>query len=217
MCLQTSRWWTWPVTTMTMSTSQRTTKKWWNIWTTQRNLTTQKSSLASACPRAHRFTTTLKYRRHILAGENIRRRGKFTKKIKMSKNYIVNEGKELVDDSFFLSLVTAHVTIYFNDDHFIESKRSELYGWVNFLSNCGGQLISISFKFLWIILGISRRHRSSHGRIAVIARWNFLSFRLEELFRKPQEEIRSRSCAIEEETCWIQIAKLKSFIHGFYC
>lgn len=39
--------------------------------------------------------------------------------------------------------VHAYVTIYFKEDHFIESKRSELYGWVNFLSNCGGSPLKI--------------------------------------------------------------------------
>lgn len=38
----------------------------------------------------------------------------------------------------FNSLVQAIVTVYFKEDTFIESKRSELYGWVNFLANCGG-------------------------------------------------------------------------------
>lgn len=30
--------------------------------------------------------------------------------------------------------------MFFKLDHFIESTRSELYDWVNFLSNCGGFL-----------------------------------------------------------------------------
>lgn len=34
----------------------------------------------------------------------------------------------------------ARILIYFKEDHFIESKRSELYGWTNFLSSCGGFL-----------------------------------------------------------------------------
>lgn len=40
--------------------------------------------------------------------------------------------------SFLFSFVHAFVTIYFKEDTFIESKRSELYGWTNFLASCGG-------------------------------------------------------------------------------
>uniref|UniRef100_A0A182YSZ3 Pickpocket n=1 Tax=Anopheles stephensi TaxID=30069 RepID=A0A182YSZ3_ANOST len=30
------------------------------------------------------------------------------------------------------------LAIYFKESYFITSKRSELYGWVDFLANCGG-------------------------------------------------------------------------------
>lgn len=40
------------------------------------------------------------------------------------------------------------MTVYFKEDTFIESKRSELYGWVNFLANCGGKLVSLLHYFL---------------------------------------------------------------------
>lgn len=52
------------------------------------------------------------------------------------KYYKANKAYEKRTDQY----VHAFVSIYFKEDHFIESKRSELYGWINFLSNCGGFL-----------------------------------------------------------------------------
>ncbi|CRK90292.1 CLUMA_CG004020, isoform A [Clunio marinus] len=45
------------------------------------------------------------------------------------------EFKDKADDYIF-----SKFEIYFKEDEFIESKRTELYGWTNFLSNCGGFL-----------------------------------------------------------------------------
>uniref|UniRef100_A0A1S4HE31 Amiloride-sensitive sodium channel, other n=2 Tax=Anopheles gambiae TaxID=7165 RepID=A0A1S4HE31_ANOGA len=39
-------------------------------------------------------------------------------------------------DKFFITTIA----IYFKESYFITSKRSELYGWVDFLANCGGLL-----------------------------------------------------------------------------
>ena len=37
-------------------------------------------------------------------------------------------------------LQQSSVNINFRDYYFIESKRSELYGWIDFMANCGGLL-----------------------------------------------------------------------------
>lgn len=37
-------------------------------------------------------------------------------------------------------MVKAHLQIFFKENRFITSKRSELYGWTDFLANCGGSL-----------------------------------------------------------------------------
>lgn len=47
------------------------------------------------------------------------------------------------------------MTVYFKEDTFIESKRSELYGWVNFLANCGGEFNKINVFFLFCIFSFS--------------------------------------------------------------
>uniref|UniRef100_A0A8W7P0K3 Pickpocket n=1 Tax=Anopheles coluzzii TaxID=1518534 RepID=A0A8W7P0K3_ANOCL len=39
-------------------------------------------------------------------------------------------------DNFYITTIA----IYFKESYFITSKRSELYGWVDFLANCGGLL-----------------------------------------------------------------------------
>ncbi|XP_061512606.1 pickpocket protein 28-like [Anopheles gambiae] len=39
-------------------------------------------------------------------------------------------------DKFYITTIA----IYFKESYFITSKRSELYGWVDFLANCGGLL-----------------------------------------------------------------------------
>lgn len=71
-----------------------------------------------------------------------------------ANNAFVTKDEEWVNkriESFHLtfkcfSIAHAYVSIYFKEDHFIESKRTELYGWVNFLSNCGGELkLKIAF------------------------------------------------------------------------
>lgn len=41
--------------------------------------------------------------------------------------------------SSIATLRQAVISIYFKEDGFIESKRSELYGWTSFLSSCGGK------------------------------------------------------------------------------
>lgn len=56
----------------------------------------------------------------------------------------------------YFSLVYAYLTVYFKEDTFIESKRVELYGWTNFLANCGGSINNFmveSFIILYIFSG----------------------------------------------------------------
>jgi acid-sensing ion channel, other len=36
--------------------------------------------------------------------------------------------------------IMARLTIFFKEEQFITSRRSELYGWPNFIANCGGLL-----------------------------------------------------------------------------
>lgn len=84
---------------------------------------------------------------------------------------------------FVCSYVSAHVKIYFKRDHFIESKRFELFGWVNFLSNCGGFLGHLNTLFKsWIIKVINSR--LAYGRIAVVTCRDCLSFPSEKIFPK---------------------------------
>uniref|UniRef100_A0A182PJH0 Pickpocket n=1 Tax=Anopheles epiroticus TaxID=199890 RepID=A0A182PJH0_9DIPT len=47
-----------------------------------------------------------------------------------------NDLKEYESDKFFFTTLS----IFFKESYFITSKRSELYGWVDFLANCGGLL-----------------------------------------------------------------------------
>lgn len=37
-------------------------------------------------------------------------------------------------------MVRSRLLIFFKENRFITSKRSELYGWIDFLTNCGGSL-----------------------------------------------------------------------------
>ncbi|XP_053658997.1 pickpocket protein 28-like [Anopheles marshallii] len=58
--------------------------------------------------------------------------------------------KDLQPDAFNDFMLTT-VAIYFKESYFITSKRSELYGWVDFLANCGGLLglfMGVSFLSL---------------------------------------------------------------------
>ncbi|CAO1310179.1 unnamed protein product [Diamesa serratosioi] len=42
--------------------------------------------------------------------------------------------------------------IFFRDSYFIKSKRSELYGWIDFLANCGGLLgLTMGFSILSVV------------------------------------------------------------------
>lgn len=51
------------------------------------------------------------------------------------KYYKANKAYEKSSDQY----VQAFVSIYFKEEHFIESKRKELYSWINFFSNVGGK------------------------------------------------------------------------------
>ncbi|XP_041783523.1 pickpocket protein 28-like [Anopheles merus] len=48
----------------------------------------------------------------------------------------VNRRRYYRPDKFYITTIA----IYFKESYFITSKRSELYGWVDFLANCGGLL-----------------------------------------------------------------------------
>uniref|UniRef100_A0A182HXE9 Uncharacterized protein n=1 Tax=Anopheles arabiensis TaxID=7173 RepID=A0A182HXE9_ANOAR len=71
-------------------------------------------------------------------------------------------------DKFFITTIA----IYFKESYFITSKRSELYGWVDFLANCGGLLglfmgVSI-LSLLEICYFITIRPFSVRSRIASV-------------------------------------------------
>lgn len=57
---------------------------------------------------------------------------------KISK-YIIESGFEFfLNIQHLLNRQTSTVVVHFKDDDFIALKRSEFYGWTDFLSNCGG-------------------------------------------------------------------------------
>ena len=46
----------------------------------------------------------------------------------------------------------SNLNIFFKEDHFIAMQRSELYGWVDFIANCGGLVgLFMGFSLLSII------------------------------------------------------------------
>lgn len=72
----------------------------------------------------------------------------------------------------------AYISIVIKEEQFIESKRSELYGWTNFLSNCGG-LLKVSFILKHLTRFSLRISRLANGWIAAIFSGNLLSFGVE--------------------------------------
>lgn len=53
---------------------------------------------------------------------------------------------------FFCVSRKSSLKIFFRDSYFIKSKRSELYGWIDFLANCGGLLgLTMGFSILSVV------------------------------------------------------------------
>lgn len=96
---------------------------------------------AIAYPRVRQSTMTLKYRRRAWITNNIWRLPFMkTNFMKRSKKNSFNFPSNF---HFVLRHEHAFITILIKEEQFIESKRSELYGWTNFLSNCGGLKIKL--------------------------------------------------------------------------
>ncbi|CAO1310274.1 unnamed protein product, partial [Diamesa serratosioi] len=77
---------------------------------------------------------------------------KYEAEISQSKYYSLKfnkgTGYKIVKDEFQQS----SVNINFRDYYFIESKRSELYGWIDFMANCGGLLgLFMGFSLLSLV------------------------------------------------------------------
>ncbi|CAO1363398.1 unnamed protein product [Diamesa hyperborea] len=76
---------------------------------------------------------------------------KYEAEISQSKYYslkLVKGVNKIVKDEFQQS----SVNINFRDYYFIESKRSELYGWIDFMANCGGLLgLFMGFSLLSLV------------------------------------------------------------------
>uniref|UniRef100_A0A182PJG9 Pickpocket n=1 Tax=Anopheles epiroticus TaxID=199890 RepID=A0A182PJG9_9DIPT len=86
------------------------------------------------------------------------------------ERYLRASHEYVVTDKFFIT----SLSIYFKESYFITSKRSELYGWVDFLANCGGLLglfmgVSI-LSLLEICYYISIRPFSVNRKIGSVER-----------------------------------------------
>ena len=81
------------------------------------------------------------------------------------------------------------VMVYFKEKHFVESQRSELYGWLNFLSNMGGKVID-EIQVSQLNFFVLRFARLVDGLFVLVVDRNFVPFDVEKGFSITQ---RSRS------------------------
>lgn len=101
-------------------------------------------------------------------------------------------------------MVRSRLLIFFKQNRFITSKRSELYGWIDFLTNCGGSL--------GLFMGVSL--------LSIVEIFYYCTVRLccklneirQKKYKSTAKELNSISCHIIDEEIDIMTKKLPKIV-----
>ena len=166
-------------------------------------------NLVNVCRLVLRSSTTLRLHNLMLTLKNIWERVTILILIRMNlSNFWTLISTKIDLLRHFVSRFT-EIVVYFNDDHFIESKRSELYGWTNFLSNCGGSTkLFLSKLVLSSQLYFRRILRITHGWFIIVTYWDCLPPNTTKGFQEAKWN--QKSSGFEKENCRHRDARIIS-------